>query len=65
MSIGKKSIARAANAAAKAAEENISAPETDNTPALEAQPPKAEEVKKTPEKFKKVSVGEKMPAFLL
>jgi hypothetical protein len=76
MSIGKKSIARAATAAAKAetkteavveavpvTEEAASAAEAD-LPVQET--PIAEEPKKkTPEKFKKVSVGDGMPAFLL
>ena len=75
MSIGKKSIARAANAAAKAetkaeerTEEKMEAPAVaEEAPAAEPAPAEvaALPAKKIPEKFKKVSVGDSMPAFLL
>ena len=87
MSIGKKSIARAANAAAKAESAEAVKPaeaaeiatlaeaEKKEEPAIEVAPvtesATAEDdvteapVKKIPEKFKKVSVGDGMPAFLL
>lgn len=90
MSIGKKSIARAANAAAKAdtpeevvvkAEEKVAEPvpaaEVNTEAKTEAAkaPVKAQTAKpktrkspkknKVPEKFKKVQVGDDMPAFLL
>ena len=65
MSIGKKSIARAATAAAKAdavAEETATTPVKEPVPTAKAvKPQKAEPA----EKFKKVSVGDKMPLFLL
>ncbi len=66
MSIGKSSVARAAKATAKPAEEIKEAlvAETVLIPAetvTEAAEPKA----KIPEKFKKVQVGDAMPAFLL
>ena len=80
MSIGKKSIARAANAAAKAEqtlEEVVTAvPDTETAPAelaadtlpcvCENVDAAAEEaVAEIPERFKNVSVGDAMPAFLL
>ena len=67
MSIGKKSIARAANAAAKAeaVAEEVSVAENIAAEEKEPKAPQAEAQKKTPEKFKKVSIGDKMPAFLL
>ncbi len=67
MSIGKNSVARAAKATAKPAEEvkteAISAPvqETPAEPVTETAEPKAQ----IPEKFKNVQVGDGMPAFLL
>lgn len=66
MSIGKKSIARAAATAAKteaAAEEVLPVAEIKPQELDEAPVKKVEN--KIPEKFKKVSVGDKMPAFLL
>ena len=66
MSIGKKSIARAANAAAKAeAALEEPTPVTENKPAKAEEAPKTVAEKTTPEKFKNVRVGDKMPAFLL
>ena len=76
MSIGKKSIARAANAAAKAETKTEAVIEAvtvteEFAPAAESIAPVPETPiaeapkKKTPEKFKKVSVGDVMPAFLL
>ncbi len=64
MSIGKSSVARAAKATAKPAEEikeAVAPAETPAEPVTEAAKPKA----KIPEKFKKVQVGDAMPAFLL
>ncbi|MBQ7291260.1 MAG: hypothetical protein IJW76_06040 [Clostridia bacterium] len=66
MSIGKNSVARAAKATAKPVEEVKTeiiepAAEVPEKPAAEAAAPKA----KTSEKFGKVQVGDKMPAFLL
>ncbi len=65
MSIGKSSVARAAKATAKPAEdvktEVVPVQETLAEPVTEAAEPKAQ----IPEKFKKVQVGDTMPAFLL
>ena len=64
MSIGKSSVARAAKATAKPAEavvEVIVAEEVKAEPAAKAAAPKV----KKDEKFGKVQVGDKMPAFLL
>ncbi|MBQ8403741.1 MAG: hypothetical protein IJX55_04860 [Clostridia bacterium] len=66
MSIGKNSVARAAKATAKPAEDVKTeiiepAAEVPAETVTEAAAPKA----KTSEKFKKVQVGDGMPAFLL
>lgn len=64
MSIGKSSIARVANATAKAE----ALPEEPAVKAEEALPTAQEPAPvkaKTPEKFKNVRVGDAMPAFLL
>ena len=78
MSIGKKSIARAANAAVKAetktevslevaTADEKAAPAEEVAVSAEKVQCAAEKVtvKKKSEKFKKVSIGDRMPAFLL
>ena len=66
MSIGKKSIARAASAAAKAEVTAAEVASVADVTEIAPEPITAEEPKKqVPAKFKKISVGEKMPDFLL
>ena len=68
MSIGKKSIARAASAVAMAentAEETVVASEEVVAEAVETAEPEIKEVNVIDERFKNVSVGDAMPAFLL
>ena len=68
MSIGKKSIARAASAVAMAentAEETVVVSEEGVAEAVETAEPEIKEVNVIDERFKNVSVGDAMPAFLL
>ena len=68
MSIGKKSIARAASAVAMAentAEETVVVSEEVVAEAVETAEPEIKEVNVIDERFKNVSVGDAMPAFLL
>lgn len=64
MSIGKSSVARAAKATAKPAEEApaVVAEEVKQEPAVPAAAPEKEKKNK---KFESVRVGDNMPAFLL